>query len=148
MADEWTLVPKNGIEQRQLKIHFGMSRSDVRDFLKAEFGEPESNFPDEDDFHHLHDGTFLRIRYANLNVQDIEFLEGSLKYNGVNLAGGVRWSDVERGLAALGNTFRETDWLGDGYDCLPLGVNIATHEQVGGDGDGIEWLIMSTTFQD
>ena len=148
MVGEWTLVPKKGIEQGRLKVHFEMSRSAVRDLLKAEFGEPECNYNDEDDFHHFHDGTFLRIRYDNSNVQDIEFLEGSLSYEGVRLAGGVRWPEVERGLAALGNKFRETDWLGDGYDCLPLAVNIATHEQVGGDGDGIEWVIMSSIFGD
>ena len=148
MAGEWTLVPKKGIEQGPLKIVFEMSRSEVRDLLKAEFGDLESNFDDEDDFHHPHDGTFLRIRYANSIVQDIEFLEGSLSYEGVKLSGGVSWPEVERGLAALGNKFRETEWLGDGYDCLPLAVNIATHEQIGGDGGGIEWGIMSSMFED
>jgi hypothetical protein len=109
---------------------------------------PSPIFDDEDDFHHPHDGTFLRIRYANSNVRDIEFLDGFLSYKGVTLFGSVSWSDVESGLAALGNQFRETEWIGDGFDCLPLAVNIATHEQVGGDGDGIEWVIMSSMFDD
>jgi hypothetical protein len=38
--------------------------------------------------------------------------------------------------------------LGDGHECTSLGVNIATHEEVGGDGDGIEWVILSAEIAD
>ena len=36
--------------------------------------------------------------------------------------------------------------LGDGQECPALGVNIATHQDVGGDGDGVEWVILSTNI--
>ena len=144
---EWTLVPQKGIEQGELAIHFGMPRSAIRDLLREEFPAPQSHFDDEDDFEHLTDGTFIRVRYDDSGVQDIEFLAGYLTYNGVKLSGGDEWPDVRQGLAALGNQFRDTEWLGDGFDCLPIAVNIATHEQIGGDGDGIEWVIMSSKFE-
>ena len=144
---EWTLVPQKGIEQAELAIRFGMPRTAVRDLLREAFPNPQSHFDDEDDFEHATDGTLIRIRYDDSGVQDIEFLEGSLTYNGVQLSGGSEWPEVRQGLAALGNQFRDTEWLGDGFDCLPIAVNIATHEQIGGDGDGIEWVIMSSKFE-
>jgi len=32
------------------------------------------------------------------------------------------------------------EYFSDGVDCPELGINIATWEDVGGDGDGIEWV--------
>lgn len=144
---EWTLVPQRGIEQGELAIHFGMPRTAVLDLLREVFPAPQSHFDDEDDFEHPTDGTLIRIRYDDCGVQDIEFLEGSLNYDGVKLSGGGEWPEVQQGLAALGNQFRDTEWLGDGFDCLPIAINIATHEQIGGDGDRIEWVIMSSRFK-
>ena len=134
---EWTLIAQRGIERGDLAIHFGMSRSAARDRMLASFPPPQSHFEDEDDFEHSTDGTLIRLRFDDTGVRDIEFLGGILTYRGVSIVGGGEWPVVQQALAAMGNTFRDTEWLGDGYDCLPLAVNIATHEQIGGDGDGI-----------
>lgn len=144
---EWTLIPQKGIERGDLAIHFGMPRLKIREQLRNVFPAPRSHFEDEDDFEDEDNGTLIRVRFDDTGVRDIEFLGGLLMYNGVSLFGDGEWPDVQQQLAALGNTFRSTEWLGDGYDCLPLAVNIATHEQIGGDGDGIEWVIMSTNFK-
>ena len=144
---EWTLIPQKGIERGDLAIHFGMPRSAVRDLMRAAFPPPQSYFEAEDDFEHETDGSLIRVRFDDTGVQDIEFLGGLLTHNGVTLFSGGEWPDVQQGLISLGNTFRVTKWLGDGRDCLPLAINIATHEQIGGDGDGIEWVIMSTKFK-
>ncbi|TWT72895.1 hypothetical protein [Allorhodopirellula solitaria] len=144
---EWTLKPQRGIERGALAIHFGMSRSAVRERMRDAFPPPQSHFETEDDFEHETDGSWIRVRYDDVGVQDIEFLGGLLAYNGVMLFGGNEWPSLQQDLTAAGNTLRDTKWLGDGHDCLPLAVNIATHEEVGGDGDGIEWVIMSTQFE-
>jgi hypothetical protein len=43
MTVEWTLVPRKGIERGPLMIAFETLRSTVREVLKAQFGDPESN---------------------------------------------------------------------------------------------------------
>lgn len=143
----WTLLPREGVELSSLKICFGLSREKLRQHLHSAFGAPQSHFEDEDDFSHP-DGTLIRVRYDEDGVQDIEFLEGVLMYQDVALCGHVTWPEVQRQLATMNVSFRPTEWLGDGTDCLPLAINIATHEQIGGDGDGVEWVILSKRFQD
>ena len=144
----WTLIPHKGIENESLKIHLGMGRSSVKDLLAGEFRSPRSNVENEEDFQHPTDGTLIRLRYANSMVQDIEVLGGQLDYEGVAVFGGdAVWPDIEHFLKAQGVTIREAQWLGEGYDCLELSLNIATHEQAGRDDDeGIEWVILSTLF--
>ena len=36
----------------------------------------------------------------------------------------------------------------DGRDFPSLGINMASREDVGGDGDGVEWVMLSRDFQD
>lgn len=38
--------------------------------------------------------------------------------------------------------------LVDGRDFPSLGINMASREDVGGDGDGVEWVMLSRDFQD
>lgn len=147
MDPAWTLRPREGVERSELKIVFGLPREAVRERLQQDFAPPQSHFEDEDDFAHP-DGTLIRIRYDEAGVQDIEVLEGVLMYEGIKLCGDVMWPHVQSQLATLGITFRSTQWLGEGTDCLPIAVNIATHEQAGGDGDGVEWVILSKRFRD
>ena len=147
MKPAWTLRPREGVERSELKIVFGQSREALREHLQDAFSPPQSHFEDEDDFAHA-DGTLIRVRYDEAGVQDIEVLEGVLTYEGIRLCGDVTWPQVQSQLATLGITFRPTQWLGDGTDCLPIAVNIATHEQIGGDGDGVEWVILSKRFRD
>lgn len=147
MSSVWTLIPHVGIESGSTQIHMGQSRPSIRESLAPAFGKPTSHYDGEDDFRSP-DGTFIRLRYSDQLIQDIEFLAGQLTYHSQPLSGRTDWPDITRFLNAEGVTIRESEWLGDGFDCLELAINIATHEQVGGDeGDnGIEWVILSTQF--
>ncbi len=148
MSDSmWTLLPSKGIEQGDIQVTFGQERPALREALSAAFLPPEeSDYPDEGDFHSKDGSTFIRVRYDGTTVRDIEFLSGSLSYQDVALHAGTTFGEIEKRLGALGFTFRSTEWLGDGMDCPGLGVNIATRDDVGGDGDGIEWVILSGNF--
>jgi hypothetical protein len=147
---EWELVPSEGIKCEQLAIAFGQPRALVRQRLSAAFGPPAANpsFPDEDDFRSPDRTTFIRVRYQGDAVHDIEFLSGRLRYKGVELHDGATMEEVRRFLESECGPLRPTEWLGDGLDCVALGINVASHEDVGGDGDGVEWVILSRNFHD
>ena len=112
--NKWTLIPHKGIQCGELAIHFGMSRSALREMMRDFFPPPQAHFEDEDDYENEADGTLIRVRFNDAGVQDIEFLGGILTYNGITLFGGGDWPAVRRDLAEAGNTFRDTEWLGDG----------------------------------
>jgi hypothetical protein len=144
----WELLPKVGIESGATRISFGMERQEVRSAMSTQFLPPApSNYEDEDDFVTEGRSTFIRIRYEGTLVRDIEFLGGPLRYQGIDLHANATFGGLEERFGELGLTFRYTEWLGDGQDCPELAINIATHEDVGGDGDGIEWVILSSNFQ-
>ncbi len=109
-------------------------------------GEP--SFPDEDDFRSPDRASFIRVRYEGDAVRDIEFLSGRLRYKGAELHDGATLGEVRQFLESEHGPLRPTRWLGDGLDCVPLGINVASHEDVGGDGDGVEWVILSRNFTD
>jgi len=145
----WELIPKAGIECSTVKILFGAQRHELLQAMAKEFAPPvASSFLDEDDFVSLDKETFVRVRYQRKVVRDIEFLKGSLKHEGIHLHSGTTFPELERMFERAGLTFRDTQWLGEGQDCPELGINVATHEDVGGDGDAIEWVIMSSNFND
>ncbi len=145
----WQLVPRQGIACGTLKVSMGQEREALRkSMLAAHFLPPKpSRYPDEDDFRAADKSTFIRVRYNGSKVQDIEFLAGSLKYQGVELHRNTTFAKVKRQFKSMKLTLRDTKWLGDGQDCPELAINIATHEDVGGDGDGIEWVILSSNFK-
>ena len=145
----WVLIPFQGIESGDIRISFGQSRTSVRGLLAAGFQAPRKNesYPDEDDFITPDDSTFIRIRYGQDDtVRDIEFLAGTLRHQGVDLHDCTTLESFGQYLSSIGGTLRPTKWLGDGWDCVLLGFNIASHEDVGGDGDEIEWVILSRAF--
>lgn len=147
---EWTLTPFEGIRCESMVVAFGQSRGLVRQSLSAAFGPPAANpsFPDEDNFRTPDRATFIRVRYEGDTVRDIEFLAGRLRYKGVELHDGATLTEVRRFLESENGPLRPTKWLGDGLDCVPLGINVASHEDVGGDGDEVEWVILSRNFRD
>jgi hypothetical protein len=148
MSDSvWELLPRTGIEGDSIKIVFGMDRQALRDMMSKKFSAPESHYPDEDDFISADESTFIRIRYDGTLVRDIEFLNGLLKYQGINLHSNTNFTELEEKFIEAGFTFRLTEWLGDGQDCQELGINIATREDVGGDGNETEWVILSSDFK-
>lgn len=143
----WDLQPKKGISSPEYSILLGNDRTDVRKALKKWYSlEPNEDYPDEDDF--LDESTFIRVRYDKKDkVQDIEFLGGNLSYSDIPIHAGTNFKEIETQFEKLGLAFRYTEWLGDGKDCVDIAVNIATHEDVGGDGDDIEWVILSKNFE-
>ena len=144
----WQLIPKVGISLNDTKISFGQERAEVNRLMAKHFSPPEEgSYPEEDDFLNDDESISIRIRYDGTQVTDIEFLGGSLQYQGIELHSDVTLDDVEKALLDKNLTIRDAEWLGEGKDCLELGINIATHDNVGGDGDGIEWIIMSATFE-
>lgn len=88
---EWNLVPFVGIACDALTIAFGDHRDAVRERLSSAFGPPDANnlYPDEDDFITPDRSTFIRVRYQQDAVRDVEFLLGSLSYMGVELHDGA-----------------------------------------------------------
>lgn len=146
MNHHWNLIPGKGIQKIDMEIQLGASQASVRSTLAAAFGEPVSHYENEEDFENASADTLIRVRYGNNSVKDIEFLRGFLFFGDIRLYGDTTWPEIESALGALGHHHRDTEWLGDGYDVPALGINIATHDQVGGDGDGIEWVILSVDF--
>jgi hypothetical protein len=149
MSDStWKLLPSIGIESDAIKLSFGMERQDLLAAMSNDFLPPEpSAYTDEDDFFTEDGSTFIRVRYEGTKVRDIEFLGGSLKYQDIDLHSNATFDEIERKFETSGFTFRPTQWLGDGSDCLELAINIATREDVGGDGEEIEWVILSSNFR-
>lgn len=148
MADAaWQFVPKKGIKRGEVELFFGMSRDVLRAQLHPLFGAPVTNFPDEDDFESKSDGTFIRLRYGQDGLQDVEFLGGDLELDGLELYRDATWEALEPELLRRGFEFDDASVLGDGLECAALGVNIATHDDAGGDGDGIEWVITSVNIR-
>lgn len=145
----WQLLPRQGIACGALQVSLGQEREALRKrMLAADFLPPKpSRFADEDDFRTADKSTFIRVRYQGTQVQDIEFLSGALRYRGVDLHRNTTFAQLEKKFKAMKLTLRNTRWLGDGQDCPELAINIATREDVGGDGDGIEWVILSSNFK-
>jgi hypothetical protein len=137
----WELVPRQGIRTSGIDLLVGMDRAAARDMLAGTMGDPVSHFPDEDDFRT--DETLIRLRYDDETLTMVEFLRGDLRLDGIPLHAGTNWPTLAESLAAKEFRFESAGFLGDGKECGSLGVNIATHEDVGGDGDGIEWVIVS-----
>lgn len=139
----WSLIPKEGIVSKEHSIRFGDSRDELRKALEATYScETPKNFQNEDDF--KNESVYIRVRYdADNRVEDIEFLGGPLEYRDINLHEGTTFSEIEDSFRSIGLSFCDTEWFGEGKDCAELEISIATREQVGGDGDDIEWVIMS-----
>ena len=137
----WELEPRRGIRTSGIDLLVGMGRAAARDALAGTMGDPESHFPDEDDFRT--GDTWIRLRYDGEMLTMIEFLCGDLRLEGVALHDGAHWPVLAESLAARGIHFEPAGFLGDGKESGSLGVNIATHSDVGGDGEGIEWVIVS-----
>jgi hypothetical protein len=143
----WELEPRRGIRTNDIELALGMDRTAARAALTATMSGPESHFPDEDDFTGDAGGTWIRLRFDGEALQTIEFLRGDLRLDGIALHDGAHWPVLAETLASKGFGFEPAAVLGDGQECGSLGVNIATHGDVGGDGDGIEWVIVSVDIE-
>jgi hypothetical protein len=142
----WDLVPRRGVAGGGVEIWLGRDRAALRSELSAILGAARGHFPNEDDYICDEHGTWLRLRFDGERLQDIEVLRGEVYLDDIALHDGARWSELGGQLAARGFDFYPAIELGDGQECPELGVNIATHGDVGGDGDGIEWVILAAAI--
>jgi hypothetical protein len=150
----WELVPRQGIRTTGVDLVLGMDRAAARAALGGETsaGEtsaglagPVSHFPGEDDYTDA--DTWIRLHYDDGTLRAIELLRGDLRLDGIALHGGAYRPALEESLAAKGFRFESAGAYGEGRECASLGVNIATHEDAGGDGDGVEWVIVSSDIE-
>jgi hypothetical protein len=134
---QWELIPHQGIRTGPTEILLGTSREDNRRLMDVLSLSRENHRDGEDQFRG--DGMMIFLRYEGGALDRIMFIHGRLSVDGLELHE-TRWQELEPALAARGYTFRDAEYFADGTDCPELGVNIATWEDVGGDGDGIEWV--------
>jgi hypothetical protein len=142
--DSCELVPESGIRCGGVEIFFGKQRKDLRESLGWK-PSGEGMWDDEDEYL-LDDGReWLRLRFVDEKLCDIEFLAGSLRYQDIELHATVR-RELEHQLENLGYSCKPTRWLAQGKDCAELHINIASRDDVGDHGDEIEWIITSRDF--
>ena len=147
-AAPWILSPREGISRGDIALRFGQARADARARLAREMcALPPGAFPDEDDYESVSGDEHLRLRYADGQLLMIEVLEGSLRYRDVDLHHGTTRFQLEKQLAAHGFEFADATWLGEGRECEALGINVATHEDVGGDSEeAIRHVVIARDF--
>ena len=146
----WQLKPRVGIERGALHLHLGMAREAVRQSMAADFGPPvRHRFPEEDDFESPKRREFIRLRFQGGQLHSIMVIRGDVRLGELRLHGGkLKLATVTQHLKRQGHAARETRWMVDGRDFPSLGINMASREDVGGDGDGVEWVMLSRDFQD
>jgi len=140
------LVPGKGIRHGDHDIFFGLRRNAVRKVL----GKPvpnDSMWNDEDEYE-VDGDEWLRLRYLDDTLCDIEVLGGSLAHDGVEL----KHTDIRTLKAGLNNCGIAvddlTEWLSEGRDCVDLQIVVATGDDIGEPGgDKIAWVITSVDFK-
>jgi len=138
------LIPGRGIRHGDTEIFFRKSRSDMRKAL----GKPTESLWDDEDEYEAHGDEWLRLRYLDEKLCDIEVLGGSLVHDGIEL----KHTDFRKVRDALHNAGikidDETEWLSEGRDCIDLQIVIATADDIGEPGgDRIAWVITSADFK-
>jgi len=135
---DWELLPHRGISTGRIQIVVGSARADNRRAMAGLFPPPENRRDNEDQY--LSDENTIFLRYDDDILNVIMFIKGRLSFDGLELHD-TTWEHLAPELNARGFTINtEPKYFADGVDCPELGINIATWEDVGGDGDGIEWV--------
>lgn len=148
------LVPGRGIRHGDIDIFFGSKRTELRKAL----GDPKPQTADiswdDEDEYEVDTAEWLRLRYLDGKLCDIEVLGGELVHDGIELKN----TDIRTLKDKLHNCGividDESQWLTDGRDCIDLQIVVATLNDVGeagepGDemGNGIAWIIASSGFE-
>lgn len=137
----WELLPHRGIRIGATEIVVGAPRAEVRQALAQHFSPPTNQRrPSEDQYANSDKKIFLRYDDAD-TLEEIMCINGSLRLGEVELHD-TTLAELSSHFEALGYTITEPEYYADGQDCPELGINIATHEDVGGDegDDEIEWI--------
>jgi hypothetical protein len=139
------LIPGRGIRRGDTDIFFGMPRKKLRDALGWKSGG-DNMWDDEDEYTDTDGGDWIRLRFLDDKLCDIEVIGGRLTHEGIEL----RATDMPKLRAALkqvGLALEKTEWLSEGHDCIDLQVVVASRDDVGDIGDEIEWVITSSDFR-
>ncbi|GHT85012.1 hypothetical protein AGMMS49543_15670 [Betaproteobacteria bacterium] len=137
----WELLPRRGIRIGETEIVVGAPRAEVRQAMAQHFPPPDNGRGASED-QYDHDDRMVFLRYDDADtLEQIMCINGSVHLDGLELHD-TTWSELAPLLEARGYTFTEPEHYVDGQECPELGINIATHEDVGGDedDDGIEWV--------
>ena len=145
--EQCELVPGKGIRRNDTDIFFGMPRAKLRQALGHQAPKAGDSMWDDEDDYIDSDGTdWLRLRFLDDKLCDIEVLHGSLMHEGIELLAtdidSLR-SDLNRGGMAL----EKTEWLSEGHDCVDLQIVVASREDTGDVGNEIAWVITSCDFK-
>ena len=145
--EQCELVPGRGIRHDTIEIFFGMPRAKLRQALG--YQEPRSGdsmWDDEDEYADRNGDEWLRLRFLDDKLCDIEFLGGHLVHEGIELFA----TDLESLRLALkrgGMALEKTEWLSEGHDCVDLQIVVASRDDAGDAGDEIAWVITSSDFR-
>lgn len=138
------LVPGRGIRRGDTDIFFGTPRKKLREALG--WKPAGDNMWEDEDEYPANGNDWLRLRFLDDALCDIEVLGGHLVHDGIELMA----TDIATLRAALkkqGMALEKTEWLAEGHDCVDLQIVVASKEDVGDVGDDMEWVITSRDFK-
>lgn len=139
------LVPGRGIRRDTTDIFFGMPRKKLRDALGWKAGG-ENMWDDEDEYSTPDGNDWLRLRFLDDKLCDIEVMGGNLVHEGIELVA-TTLPELRVALKKTGMALEKTQWLSEGHDCVDLQIVVASREDAGDVGDEIEWVITSSDFR-
>lgn len=139
------LVPGRGIRRDTTDIFFGMPRKKLRDALGWKAGG-ENMWDDEDEYSTPDGNEWLRLRFLDDKLCDIEVMGGNLVHEGIELVA-TTLPALRVALKKSGMALEKTQWLSEGHDCVDLQIVVASREDAGDVGDEIEWVITSSDFR-
>lgn len=139
------LVPGRGIRRDTTDIFFGMPRKKLRDALGFQAGG-ENMWDDEDEYSTPDGDDWLRLRFLDDKLCDIEVLGGHLVHEGIELIA-TDLPALRVALKKAGMALEKAQWLSEGHDCVDLQIVVASKEDAGDVGDEIEWVITSCDFR-
>jgi hypothetical protein len=139
------LVPGRGIRRDTTDIFFGMPRKKLRDALGWKAGG-ENMWDDEDEYSTPDGDDWLRLRFLDDKLCDIEVMGGNLVHEGIELVA-TTLPALRVALKKAGMALEKTQWLSEGHDCVDLQIVVASKEDAGDVGEEIEWVITSSDFR-
>jgi hypothetical protein len=139
------VVPGRATRRPTTDIFFGMPRKKLRDALGWKAGG-ENMWDDEDEYSTADGNDWLRLRFLDDKLCDIEVMGGNLVHEGIELVA-TTLPALRVALKKSGMALEKTQWLSEGHDCVDLQIVVASREDAGDVGDEIEWVITSSDFR-
>ena len=143
--EHYELVPGRGIRRDDTDIFFGMPRKKLRDALGWKAGG-ENMWDDEDEYSTAAGDDWIRLRFLDDKLCDLEVMGGHLVHEGIELVA-TTLPALRVALKKAGMALEKTQWLSEGHDCVDLQIVVASKEDAGDVGEEIEWVITSSDFR-